>query len=183
MITVQVRRSYLSDTDRRLCYRIAAYLTLLNVTLIIYAEAETETTKCVNSLKQNGQVSVLLLLDFPVSLQEGGFMAPTAVNRCVCTRAHDIEMPVEAQFILMKRLLHNTVKVNETLSNYLPRMCQSCKFNLPSASNFPPEHVSISRSDVCEVVLPDRPPPRRLTPPSAVCPDLQPQNLDDSPWF
>lgn len=49
-------------------------------------------------------------------------MVPKAVNSCVCTRARDIEMPIQAQFILMKRLLHNTVKVNETLSNYLPRM-------------------------------------------------------------
>lgn len=110
-----------------------------------------------------------------------GFMASKAVNRCVCTRAHDIEMPIQAQFMLMKRLLHNTVKVNETLSNYLPRMCQSCKFNLPSASNFPPEYVSISRSNVCEVVLLDCLPPWRLTPPRAACLDLQPQNLDDSP--
>jgi len=108
-------------------------------------------------------------------------MAPKAVNRCVCTSSHDIEMPVQAQIILMKRLLHNTVKVNETLSNYLPRMCQSCKFNLPSASNFPPEYVSISRSDVCEVVLPDCLPSQHLTAPSAVCLGLRPQNLDDSP--
>lgn len=71
-------------------------------------------------------------------------MAPKAVNRCDCARACDIEMPVQAQFILMKRLLHNAVKVNETLSNYLPRMCQSCKFNLPCASNFPTVCVSIS---------------------------------------
>lgn len=96
---------------------------------------------------------MLLLLDLPVSLQRGDLMAPKSVNRSVCARACDIEMPVQAQFILLKRLLHNTVKVNETLSNYLPRMCQSCKFNLPSASNFPPEYVSISHSDRCDVML------------------------------
>lgn len=106
-----------------------------------------------NSLKQEGKVT-MLLLDLPVSLQRGDLMAPKSVNRSVCARACDIEMPVQAQFILLKRLLHNTVKVNETLSNYLPRMCQSCKFNLPSASNFPPEYVSISHSDGCDV-LPD----------------------------
>lgn len=111
------------------------------------------------------------------------FMAPEAANRCACTRVCDIEMPVQAQFIPTKRLLHNTVKVNETLSNYLPRLCQSCKFNLPRASNFPPEDVSISHSRGCAVVLLERLLPQHLAHPSAQCLDLQPQIPDDSPWF
>lgn len=122
----------------------------------------------------------VIVVRLPCIPPRGDFMAPKAVNRCVCTRAHDIEMPVHAQFILMKRLLHNTVKVNETLSNYLPRMCQSCKFNLPSASNFPPDYVSISCSNACKVVLLDCLPPQHLTLLNTVCLDLQPQNLDDS---
>lgn len=156
---------------------------LLSVNHIIYIQALRKIAKCASSLKQEGKVSMLLWLDVPVSLQEGTVMAPKAVNRCVCEHAQDTERPVQAQCILMKRLLHNAVKVNETLSNYLPCVCQSCKFNPPSASNFPPEYVSVSPSDAREVGLPDCLPARHLTLLSAVWLDLQPPNLDDSPRF
>lgn len=102
----------------------------------------------------------VIVVRLPCIPPKDDFMAPKAVNRSACTCAHNIEMLVQAQAILMKRLLHNSAKANETLSNYLPHMCRSCNFNLPSASNFPPEHVSIFCSHVWEVVLTVCLPPR-----------------------
>lgn len=65
---------------------------------------------------------MLLLLLLPVSLQQRVSWhqrLQTDVRVHVC----DSEMPVQAQFIPTK--MHNAVKVNETLSNYLPCLCVS----------------------------------------------------------
>lgn len=125
---------------------------------------------------------MLLLLDLPVSLQQRVSWQQrqqTDVHVHVC----DTGIPIQAQFIPRKRLLHNTVKVNETLSNYLPCLCQSSKFNLPRASNFPPDDGSISQSHGCAVVLLERILPWCLTHPSAQCLDLQPQIPMTGPDF
>lgn len=182
MVTAPALHGCLNSRGGRLCCRIAAYITLLNGKHIIYTKAKTETAKCENSLKQEGKGSMLLLLGVPVSLQQRVSWHQRQQTD-VCVHVCDTRMPVQAQFIPTKRLLHNAVKVNETLSNYLPCPCQSCKFNLPRASNLPPEDVSISQSHGCAVVLLERLLPWHLTHPSAQCLDLQPQIPDDSPWF
>lgn len=73
---------------------------------------------------------MLLLLGLPVSLQQRVSWHQRQQTD-VCVHVCDTEMHVQAQFIPRKRLLHNIGKVNETLSNYLPCLCQSCKFNPP----------------------------------------------------
>lgn len=112
---------------------------------------------------------MLFLLGLPVSLQQRVSWHQRQQTD-VCVHVCDTKMPVQAHFIPRKRLLHSTGKVIETLSNYLPCLRQSCKFNPPRASNFPPEDASISHSHGCAVVLLERLLPWHLTHPSAQWP-------------